>query len=83
MKLPIDQRSDGEAAASLLEAVLASAAPQAPPSRWRTGIGAALRWLRLVVDGPDRVEMPENLRRDAGLPPTDEPRRPEPWDRLW
>lgn len=83
MKLPIDQRSDGEATAGLLAAVIASAAPAPQPSRWRAALGVALRWGRLVIDGPDRVEVPENLREDAGLAPTGEPRRPEPWDRLW
>ncbi|MGV8841283.1 MAG: hypothetical protein ACWA6X_13395 [Bauldia sp.] len=83
MKLPIDQRSDGEATASVLAAVLASAAPEAPPPGRRTALGAVLRWVRLVVAGPDRAVIPDRLREDAGLPPAEETRRPEPWDRLW
>lgn len=86
MKLPIDQRSDGEATYSRLDAVLAAASPETTPTRWRTALGAVVRFVRLVVDGPEQVMIPDRLREDAGLPPAEEPRRrPSPFDRppLW
>lgn len=82
MKLPLDQRREGEALFAAIAEATGAAAPAMPVvPRWRKILRGAVRWLRAALDGPDRVDIPDRLRDDAGLPPAEPQRVKNPFDR--
>ncbi len=85
MKLPIDQRPDGEVWTGPVATTVPAGGFAAFLARSAATLGTAVRRVAAGIGGRDDCDIPDQLREDAGLPPRAEPRPPGPTDRgpLW